>query len=143
MKDKKIEANSNSGTSVGVLMTVVIIGLAWAILTPIAMQEPMLALGPLVGMIVFSVVGLILVQKFPTKRWRIVGGVLFLVACIDLYLVNAWWPELPAIWVGAAASESVRPLMVNCVLIAFVGAGALLFLQLRPERTPPEPNDPT
>lgn len=142
MKDKIATTNFNSGTSVGALLGIVIIGLAWAVLTAIAVHEPFLALLPLGGIILLSVVGLLLLQRFPQKRWRILGGILFLVACIDLYLVNAWWPMIPAVWAGAAA-EGIRPLGVNCVLIAFVGAGALLFLQLRPERGTPHPNDPT
>ncbi|MFH1010828.1 MAG: hypothetical protein V1784_06315 [bacterium] len=143
MKGKRATANFNSGTSVGALLSIVIIGLAWAILTAIAMHEPMLALLPLGGIILFSVVGLLLLQKFPQKRWRILGAILFLVACADLYLVNAWWSMIPAVWAGAGTSETMRPLGVNCVLIAFVGAGALLFLQLRPERGTPGPNEPT
>jgi len=143
MKGKRTTANFNSGTSVGALLGIVIIGMAWAVVTAIAVHEPLLALLPLGGMVLFSFVGLLLLQRFPHKRWRILGGILFLIACADLYLVNAWWYMIPAVWAGAGASESIRPLGVNCVLIAFVGAGALLFLQLRPERGTPHPNDPT
>ena len=127
-------SESVGGGLIGTFLAVVIIGLAWAVLTPIGMNKPWLALPPLVGIILLSAVGLVLLYRFPSKRWRTLGGAIFLVACTDLYLVNAWWPAIPAIWTGETmAPESARPLMVNCVLIAFIGAGAMLFLQLRPE----------
>lgn len=130
----RMVSESVGGGLIGTLLAVVIIGLAWAVLTPIGMDEPWLVLPPLLGIILLSVVGLVLLYRFPSKRWRILGGAIFLVACTDLYLVNAWWQVIPTIWTGEAmAPESARPLMVNCVLIAFIGAGAMLFLQLRPE----------
>ena len=114
-------------------MGVVVGGLGWAVLTPIAMERPWLAVPPLVGIVLLSVVGLAVLDRFPAKRWRVLGAVLFLVACADLYLVNAWWDAIPAMWMGiTTGKETVRPLMVNCVLVAFIGAGALLFLQQRP-----------
>jgi len=135
---------SVGGGFIGTLLAVVIIGLAWAVLTPIGMNEPWLALPPLVGIILLSAVGLALLYRFPSKRWRTLGAAVFLVACVDLYLVNAWWQMIPMIWTGEAmAPESARPLMVNCVLIAFIGAGAMLFLQLRPENKAGEKNAET
>jgi divalent metal cation (Fe/Co/Zn/Cd) transporter len=133
-KRSKSVSQSIGGGFAGTFLAFVIIGLAWAVLTPIAVEQPWQALPPLVGIILLSVVGLILLYRFPSKRWRILGGAIFLIACADLYLVNAWWQVIPTVWTGGMIDmESARPLMVNCVLIGFIGAGAMLFLQLRPE----------
>jgi len=138
MQDQKTTADYNGGGFVGAVLAVVIAGLGWALLTPIAMEQPWLALAPLIAMIVLSVAGLVALDWFPAKRWRVLGTVIFVVACADLYLVNAWWDVIPAMWMGLpAGADSIRPLMVNCVLIAFVGIGALLSLQQ--QRPPGKP----
>lgn len=138
MQEKQATPNYNGGGFVGALLAIVVAGLAWAVLTLIAMGNPWLSLVPLGSMVVLSVLGLLALGRFPQKRWRVVGGVLFLVACLDLYLVNIWWDALLSMWMGIpAGSHSIRPIMVSCVLIAIAGAGALLFLQKgRPEGKP-------
>ncbi|MBU1936074.1 hypothetical protein KKG05_01640 [bacterium] len=136
MKDEDVMKDAAGGGFAGGLMTVVIVGLAWAVLTAIAMEKFVLSLVPLWIMIVLTVGGLIALNEFPTKRWRVIGAVLFIVACIDLYLVNEWWDVILVMWMGMEPGGTFSPLMVNCILIGFVGAGSMLFLQLRPEEKP-------
>ena len=135
-ESKKVINDATGGGFIGALMTVVIVGLAWAVLTAIAMGKPVLSLAPLVGMIVLAAGGLFTLNRFPAKRWRVVGAVLFIVACVDLYLVNAWWDVILVMWVGMEPGQMASPLMLNCVIVGFIGAGSMLFLQLRPEEKP-------
>ena len=135
-KNEDVIRDAAGGGFAGSLMTVVIVGLAWAVLTALAMDKALLSLAPLVGMIVLGAGGLFALNRFPTQRWRIVGAVLFFIACSDLYLVNAWWDIIPVMWMGMEPGHTVSPLMINCVIVGFIGAGSMLFLQLRPEEKP-------
>jgi hypothetical protein len=39
-------------------------------------------------------------------------------------------------WMGTEPGQTVSPLMINCVFVGFIGAGSMLFLQLRPAEKP-------
>lgn len=133
-QDEAIKIDYGNGGFVGAVLTIVVAGLAWAILTSLVLNKLWLALALLGWIIVLSAASLIAWNRFPTQKWRIVGAVLFIVACTDLYLVNAWWDTIITMWMGMHAGEAtVKPLMINCILIGFIGAGSMLFLQLRPE----------
>ena len=135
-KTEDVIKDAAGGGFAGALMTMVIVGLAWAVLTAVAMGKPLLSLVPLVGMIILVAGGLFTLNKFPSQKWRIIGVVLFIVACSDLYLVNAWWDVILVMWVGMEPGQIASPLMLNCVIVGFIGAGSMLFLQLRPEKKP-------
>jgi hypothetical protein len=138
MKTNDVIKDAAGGGFAGGLMTVVIVGLAWAVLTAIQMDKILLSLAPLLGMIILGAGGLFALNRYPAKRWRVIGAVLFIIACIDLYLVNAWWDVILVMWMGMEPGGTFSPLMINCVLIGFVGAGSMLFLQLRPEEKKPQ-----
>ncbi len=135
-KTEDVIKDAAGGGFAGALMTMVIVGLAWAVLTAVVMDNPLLSLVPLVGMIILVAGGLFALNRFPAKRWRVIGVVLFIVACSDLYLVNEWWDVILVMWVGMEPGQIASPLMLNCVIVGFIGAGSMLFLQLRPEEKP-------